>query len=112
MLRIDESAAGVTRGVFVKALNAEGVPAGAGYLPSCVYEYDMFRNLSGFEGTKQPFDSPYYGKSIEYGKGLCPVAEQVLETAVRLDVSEFYTERDLAETVAAIRKVSAHYAAK
>ena len=55
MLRIDEKAAGVNRDDFAKALNAEGIPASAGYIPTCVYEYDMFQNKEGFKGTHAPF---------------------------------------------------------
>ncbi|MCL1857591.1 MAG: DegT/DnrJ/EryC1/StrS family aminotransferase, partial [Kiritimatiellaeota bacterium] len=109
MLRIDEAKAGVSRDRFAEALAAEGVAAGAGYIPACVYEYDMFKNLSGFENTRAPFDSPYYGKTIDYPKGLCPVAERILETAVRVTVNEFFTPQDLEETIAGIRKVSAHF---
>ena len=109
MLRIDEKEAGVSRDKFSEALNAEGIPNTPGYIPTCVYEYDMFQNKEGFEGTHAPFDSPYYGKDIEYKKGLCPVAEEILNTAIRLSISEFYTEQDIDEMIAAIRKVSNYY---
>jgi len=89
MFRVDAQAAGVSRDKFLEALIAEGVLGQPGYIPCCVYEYEAFRKHG-------------------YGKGSCPVAEKVLETAIRLPVSEFYTERDMQETVAAIRKVSAY----
>ena len=110
MLRLDVKKAGVSREKFVEALTAEGVLAYAGYIPCCVYEYDMFKNLSGFEGTTAPFDSAYYGRKIEYKKGLCPNAEAILETVIQLKVNEFYTEQDLQETIAAFRKVSRYFA--
>lgn len=110
MLRIDEKEAGVSREQFSEALNAEGVPNSPGYIPACVYEYDLFRNKNAFNGTHVPFDSPYYGKEVDYHTGLCPVAEEILRTAIRLSVNEFYSERDLVETVAGIRKVSAYFA--
>lgn len=37
---------------------------------------------------------------------ICPQAEAVLDTAVRLWVNEFFTEQNLKETVEAIRKVA------
>ncbi|MEA4889375.1 MAG: DegT/DnrJ/EryC1/StrS family aminotransferase [Clostridiaceae bacterium] len=112
MLRVDEKKAGVNRDTFSEALNAEGIPSSAGYIPTCVYEYDLFQNKNAFDGTHVPFDSPYYGKEVDYHKGLCPVAEEILETAVRLNVNEFYTDQDLADTIAAIRKVATYYSAK
>lgn len=110
MLRIDEKEAGVSREEFSKALAAEGIPNQAGYIPTCVYEYDMFQNKSAYEGTNSPFDSKYYGKDIDYKKGLCPVAEEILATAIKFSISEFYTQQDLDEIIEAFQKVSNHYA--
>ncbi len=110
MLRIDEEKAGVSRDEFSKALSAEGIPNQPGYIPTCVYEYDLFKNKEGYLGTHSPFDSKYYGKDIEYYTGMCPVAEDILKTAIRINVNEFYTEQDLKDTIAAIRKVSNYYA--
>ena len=109
MLRIDEKEAGVSRDEFCEALQAEGVGCAAGYIPTCVYEYDMFKNKNAYNGTDCPFGCKYYGKNIEYKKGLCPVSEEILTTAARLTVDEFYTEQDLKEAIEAIRKVSKHY---
>jgi len=109
MLRIDEKEAGVSRDEFCKALQAEGVPCSAGYIPTCVYEYDLFKNKNAYNGTDCPFGCKYYGKEVEYRKGLCPVSEEILATAVKLTVNEFYTEQDMKEVIEAIRKVSAHY---
>lgn len=111
MLRIDEQAAGVSRDDFAKALAAEGVPASAGYIPTCVYEYPVFVNKTAYMNTHLPFEGGTYTAPIEYGKGLCPEAEKILLTAVRISVNEFFTQQDLAETIAAIRKVSAFYTA-
>lgn len=109
MLRIDEKEAGVSRDEFCKALQAEGVPCSAGYIPTCVYEYDLFKNKNAYNGTDCPFGCKYYGKEVEYRKGLCHVSEEILATAVKLTVNEFYTEQDMKEVIEAIRKVSAHY---
>ncbi len=109
MLRVDEAKLGTTRGEFVKALQAEGVPAFEGYIPSCVYQYDMFKNRTVYPGdTRYPFDG-VHGEPISYNDGDCPVAEEALKTCVKLQVNEFYTEQDLEETIAAIRKVCAYY---
>ena len=54
MLRIDEEKAGVSRDEFSKALSAEGIPNQPGYIPTCVYEYDLFKNKEGYLGTHSP----------------------------------------------------------
>jgi hypothetical protein len=47
---------------------------------------------------------------MRYHDGLCPEAEDILRTAVLIYVNEFWTNADIKETVAAIRKVAAHNA--
>ena len=93
----------------MEALRAEGIQAGAGYIAQCVYEMDMFKNQTAYGEMKCPFSCPYYGKTIEYGTGLCPDAEKILKSCIRLESKEYFTEQDLRETIEAIRKVSAHY---
>jgi perosamine synthetase len=112
MFRINEEEAGVSRDEFSKALAAEGVPNQAGYIPACVYEYDMFKNKNAYPGTDCPFGCKYYGREIEYYTGMCPTAEDILNTAIRLTVNEFYTMTDAEEVIEAIRKVSNYYSNK
>lgn len=109
MMRINENEAKVNRDEFSKALTAEGIPNSAGYIPQCVYEYGIFTGKSAYQGTDCPFGCKYYNRDIQYYKGMCPVAEDILQTAIRLNVNEFFTEQDLADTIEAIRKVSAYY---
>ena len=109
MFRVDESILGVSRNDFSRALAAEGIPNSAGYIPICVYEYDIFTKKNAYPGTGCPFDCKYYGKNIEYFKGLCPTAEEILKTAIRVPVNEHYTKQDLADVVAGIRKVAGYY---
>lgn len=108
MLRINAEEFGADRNEFAKAVCAEGVPAGAGYIPYCVYQYDMFKNRTAYPGgSNYPFGDTYY-----YNDGDCPVAEEILDTCVKLIVNEFYTEQDLEDTIKAIKKVAAYYNAK
>lgn len=112
MLRIDAEKAGVSRDDFAAALAAEGVDNQPGYIPTCIYEYDMFRNKNVFPGSDIPFSIRHNPDDIRYEKGLCPVAEDVLNTSIRLNVSEFFTKQDMLDTIRAIQKVSRYYAAK
>jgi dTDP-4-amino-4,6-dideoxygalactose transaminase len=109
MLRINKAEAGTDAEEFAKALNAEGIPCQKGYIPSPVYLYPLFQNRSAYPGTHAPFDSPYYGREIAYPQGLCPVAEEILETAVKLGVNQFYTDTDVEEIITAIQKVARYY---
>ena len=110
LYRVDLDALGVDLDTYIQALNAEGILAFKGYIAECVYEYDMFKNLEGYPGTNCPFNCPYHGdKKIEYKTGIAPVAEEVLKTSVRLLVNNFYTEEDLKETVAAVKKVTEYF---
>ena len=110
MIRIDEAALGVTRDEFARALNAEGIVAGAGYIPCCVYQYEMFKNRTAYSTkTNFPFDGTF-GEPIEYNDGDCPEAEAILKECIKLTVNEFHTEADIDDTAAAIRKVAEYYA--
>ena len=62
-----------------------------------------------FKHKNWRFTQKYYGKNIEYHKGLCPTAEKILETAIKLPVNEFYTEQDMEDVIAGIRKVAKYY---
>lgn len=111
LFRINEKELGTDIMTFMEALRAEGIPCYKGYIDCCIYEYDMFKNKVGFEGTHAPFDSPYYGREIEYKTGMCPQAEDVLENTVRLYIRESFTEQDVNEIITAVRKVALWYSA-
>ena len=109
LFRVNESELKVSRNEFVKALQAEGINASEGYIPFCVYQYDMFKNKTVYPGSTQyPLDGTH-GNSIQYQDGDCPIAEEILDTCVRINVNEFFTEQDLEETIAAVQKVCAYY---
>ena len=109
MIRVDEKKLGVTRGEFTKALCAEGIIAAEGYIPSCVYQYEMFKKRCAHTTSSHfPFDGTF-GEPIEYNDGDCPVAEAILKDCIKLTVNEFHTEKDIDDTIAAIKKVASYY---
>jgi len=107
MLRVDESKLTCTRDEFAQALAAEGIPASAGYIPQVVYMQPLFQKKQAYHGSHFPFEL----SDFSYDQGLCPVAEDILKTAIRLTVNEFYTESDIEDMIQAVRKVAAHYGA-
>ena len=104
LFRIDPSILGIDNQRFAKAVSAEGVPCLPGYIKECIYQWDMLAKKQVFPGTEWPV------AEVDYGAGLCPTAESILETSVRLVVSEFHTEQDVEHQIAAVRKVATHYA--
>ncbi len=106
MLRVDEDALGTDVNTFTKALQAEGLPASAHYIGDPIYTYPLFTGHTAFAHAPHPFAARCYER------GLCPVAETVLDTCVMLSVSEYYTERDLEETILGVRRVARWYAEK
>lgn len=108
LFRLDETVVG-PRAKFVEALAAEGLSASAGYVDRATYLYDLFTKRQGFGGSEFPFNlAPH----IQYHPGLCPQAEAIVADCVKLPVSEFFTDEDLNQTLAGIRKVALHFAQK
>jgi dTDP-4-amino-4,6-dideoxygalactose transaminase len=74
---------GVTRQQYVKALQAEGVPIGAGYVGTPIHLRRTFQNKEWWLGNGYPWKANSRGEKIVYRKGDCPVAEERCE---RLDL--------------------------
>ena len=91
---------------FAEAMRAEGCFALAGYIPRPIYREKLFEQKSFFPGNIWPAEV-VSGRSYSYPAGLCPVAEEVLSSAIRLPVSEFYTENDALDVAKAVKKVAA-----
>jgi perosamine synthetase len=105
-LTLDVKALGVCRARIVEALRAEGVPSlMAGY--QNLHLLPLFRHKIAY-GTKGfPWNSPYCSTVIEYGPGLCPVAEKLhAESFLGLNIcmNELPTE-DVALIIEAFQKV-------
>jgi len=105
MLRLKEHELRCTRDEFASALAAEGIPNSSGYIPAVIYMQPLFQNRQAYPGSHFPFDM----NGMSYNKGLCPAAEKILETAIRIQISEFYTEQDIEEIIRGVRKVAMYY---
>lgn len=99
LMRVDRSKMVASVDDIAKALRAEGVPVNAHYIAEPIYQYPLFENHSAFEHAEHPF------KAREYGRGLCPNAEAILNSCMTLSVNEAYSQQDLTETVTAFQKV-------
>jgi len=89
------------RDEFLRALNAEGIPCGAGYVP--LYREVVFQRKTAGIG---PWCKA--GRAIDYGSVHCPVCEEVCADAVWLFQTMLLAEPedmdDIAEAVARIRR--------
>jgi perosamine synthetase len=94
-----------SRQEFSEALAAEGIPNMAGYLPKVLYAQPLFQEKQAYKNSQYPFDQGNY----DYTPGSCPNAEHILETAILINLTEFFTDQDIEETITAIKKVTDHY---
>jgi perosamine synthetase len=100
--KYDEEQMGIPRDVFVKALNAEGIPFGAGYVRPLY--------LTPLYHEKKPFAFKHYEGNATYNKGLCPMAERLHERELILTsiVRPPATFADMDDVAAAIHKIIKH----
>lgn len=105
MMRLNLAELTCTREEFCRALEAEGIPNRAGYIPQVVYMQPLFQHRQAYADSHFPFDLT----DVRYPKGLCPVAEEILETAVQIPLNEFYTDQDADDIVQAVRKAAEFY---
>ncbi|MBI2299150.1 MAG: DegT/DnrJ/EryC1/StrS family aminotransferase [Armatimonadetes bacterium] len=73
---VGEDLPGVTRGQYVKALQAEGVPIGTGYVGTPINLRRTFQKKEWWLGNGYPWAATERGKAMVYAEGDCPVAER------------------------------------
>lgn len=98
-----------TASEFAKALSAEGVPAGAGYIGKPIFLCnEVLYGGRTYGETSFPFGSPYTDRRYQdiYAPGVCPNCEDILEHLVVLSIHEQTLDSEIADMAAAIRKVA------
>ena len=95
---------GLSKELFIKAVNAEGVPLSGGYMWPA-YTNPVFSNPKNMPIC--PYKCPLIGREIKYFKGMCPNAEKLCyETGLWLPGHVLNTNRDeLIDIKKAIEKV-------
>lgn len=73
----DARVTGVDRAILVKAIRDEGIPIGTGYV-RLLYENPIFLKKSAFGETGYPFSGGFYDGTVDYRRGLCPTAEDLI----------------------------------
>ncbi len=109
LFRLRPRALSCDRAEFIKALVAEGVTASAGYIPTPLYQFPIFKT-HGFFAGRWPMRELGMTE-MDYTKVSCPEAEAILKTGVRLALNEQMSEEYIECVGEAIQKVAKHYAA-
>lgn len=87
---------------IAQALQAEGIRANTRFIGTTIYRYPVFANHTPFADNTYPH--PF--ERIDYRTCYCPVAEEILDTAVVLPVNECYTDSDRDEVAEAVHRVA------
>jgi len=97
--KYDESKIGIPRDLFVKALNEEGIPFGAGYVKPLY--------LSPIFHENRHFILNLFGKHVSYDKGICPVTERLHEKEIILTLMARppATLKDMDDIVNSMKKI-------
>jgi len=77
IIRFDEQKLGISRAIFVKALQQEGFPCFSGYVQP-LYMLPLFQQRTAIGENHFPFNLT----ERTYKKGLCPVAEQLYQSEI------------------------------
>lgn len=111
-IHFDAAAVGATCAKYCQALQAEGIPAYAGYVAP-MYQVPVLRDLQTYGSSGFPFGSPYTERTgAEYKTALCPEAEAMAEKMIRILICEGFSDADTDDVIRALQKVSAHFAAQ
>ena len=102
---------------IVEALKAEGIAGsmrGRGARPDWHVYSDMWPIVlkTGATEDQCPFSCPLYrdrGGEVEYARGDCPVADDLFERNVNIELNQWYSEEDCHEIAAGINKVLSAY---
>lgn len=105
-IRFQEKIVGVSRDVFVKALSAEGIPFGAGYVRP-IYLEPAYQKKIGYGKKGCPFTCNFYNGKVSYEKDLCPVAERMHEKELLVtSVCRYpHSKKDIYDVVKAFNKI-------
>ncbi len=108
LIQIDTDYLGTDAGTFGKAMNAEGIPgSGSFYMQPVYLTYPYLRKKNPFHHSRYPFTLAR--KSIKYHEGYCPVAEDVVQRVFYFPMTEWLTEQEIDDTIAAVKKVADHF---
>jgi len=107
-ITIDQSVLKCTPAEFAKALGAEGISAGVGYIGKPIYMSPVFQDAQTYGDLGCPFTCPY-ATPRQYKMSDCPNTVEILKNIITLQCNEFFTEKDVDDIGAAVNKVARHF---
>lgn len=97
---------GDKRDELVQALNAEGLSIGTGMSPANnILRTELVRTKRYYPLTDEV---PAFWRDIDYDPDACPNVDELQRTVIRLPVDQRYSDEDIDQTIAGMRKVWAH----
>ncbi|MCJ7766971.1 DegT/DnrJ/EryC1/StrS family aminotransferase [Candidatus Bathyarchaeota archaeon] len=75
-LKFKQENIGVSRQVFARALQAEGVPFAEGYVRP-LYLLPLYQQRIAYGNSGCPWTCGHYHGQVKYDRGICPVAERL-----------------------------------
>lgn len=109
MFRLRPEAFRCGRSEFTKALLAEGASVSGGYIKVPLYGEPVFQK-HGFFAGRWPVKELGL-TTMDFSKHKCSEAEAILETGIRVTITEHMSEEYILAVAAAIQKVARYYAA-
>ena len=111
-LLLDPAIVGTTL-AWGAALKAEGIPCSAPYIPRPLYLVPVLAEGRTYGRSHFPLTSPPARVEPAYVEGMCPAAERLLyQTLLVLGWNENYSDADVDDIAAAVRKVHTVFAAE
>lgn len=107
-ITIDQSVLKCTPEQFAKALTAEGIGAGVGYIGKPIYMSPVFQNKQTYGNVGCPFTCPH-ANAREYKPSDCPNTLEILKNIITLPVNEFFTDQEVNDIGTAVNKVARYY---
>lgn len=110
-IRYDAARAGIPRDILIKALVAEGIPFGMGYVKP-IYLMPHYQQEICYGTAGWPFTSIPVSERPRYTRGLCPVTERMhFQELIHTNLTYYpVTERDMRDVVRAFWKIYDHRA--
>jgi len=108
-IKYDQSKTGISRDLFVKALQSEGISVGAGYVKP-IYLEPIFQSQVAYGNQHCPFSCPLYKGTVSYSKGLCPETEKMhFDELLTTDICKYpNTKKEVDEFLEAVEKIIIH----
>lgn len=107
MFRIDPNILSCTHAEFAEAMQAEGMPAGAGYIGVPLYQYPLFQTENFLAGR---WPAKEMGLTdMDYKTVRCPNAEAILGTCISFGTSTGMTDEWVRQAAEAIAKVANYF---